>query len=259
LDADPEAVARAARRLARFGPRFLGVRSRFSGIRGVCEARDFGPVAGIVMDLGLSSFQLEDAQRGFSFRGDGPLDMRFDPDEGVTAEDLVNGLSEAELVRLLRTYGEERAAGRVARALVRRRGREPFRRTADLAAVVAAAAGGRRGRLHPATRAFQALRMAVNREEEELRTGLLEGLRALAPGGRFAVIAFHSVEDRIVKRFFAAHIGREEALEAGGARWAGEHPRMHRITRKAVRPSPEETADNPRARSARLRVAEKAE
>lgn len=257
LDADPAAVARAAGLLADYGARAVVRHARFSALGRVAAEAGFGAVDGVLLDLGVSSFQIDEAARGFSFQREGPLDMRMNPEEPVTAADLVNGLPEGELADLFRRLGEERAAVRIARRIARRRAARPFRTTTDLAGVVAAAAGGRRGRVHPATRVFQALRMAVNREREELEAGLEAAVRLLAPGGRLAVIAFHSLEDRAVKRRFARHVGREESLQAGGSRLVFEPPRMARVTRGAERPSAAECADNPRARSARLRVAER--
>lgn len=241
VDADPAAVARTRERLARFGARADCLHDRFSNLGARARERGFAPADGAVMDLGVSSFQLDDPERGFSFRADGPLDMRMDPGAGPTAADLVNTLPEAELADVLWRWGEERRSRRIARALCTRRARAPFTRTADLAEVIAAAAGGRRGPRHPATRSFQALRIAVNAEPEELEAGLESAWNSLGAGGRLAVIAFHSLEDRVVKQFFKAR------AETGAARLE---------TRKPVRPSEDEVRENPRARSARLRVAE---
>ncbi|MBM4153513.1 MAG: 16S rRNA (cytosine(1402)-N(4))-methyltransferase RsmH [Lentisphaerae bacterium] len=257
LDADPDAIARCRGRLARFGGRFEATHSRFGRVGDIAAERGFGGADAVVMDLGVSSFQLDEPERGFSFRADGPLDMRMNPAEPVTAADLVNGLPEGELADLLRRHGEEPAARRIARRIVERRRVAPFRGTADLAAVVAAAAGRPGGRIHPATRTFQALRIAVNREMEELDGGLRGALGALRAGGRMAVIAFHSLEDGAVKRFFRAHQPRSEALPEGGERWVGERPPVRVLTRKPVEPDGAETAENPRARSARLRAAER--
>ncbi len=260
LDADPEAVARARERLSAFGARFRARRMRFSRLAEALAAEGWDAVDAVLFDLGVSSFQLDDARRGFSFLHDGPLDMRMDPDAPLRAADLVNRRSERELEWLLREYGEEPHARRIARRIVERRARAPFARTAELADCVMAAVGGRRGaRRHPATRTFQALRMAVNGELEELATGLEAALQALRPGGRLAVIAFHSLEDRLVKRFARAHEGRWESLPEGGTRWRGERPAVRSVTRRAVTPSQEECRRNPRARSARLRIVERTE
>ncbi len=258
LDADPDAIARCRGRLERFGGRFDAAHSRFGRLADVAVERGFGGADGVLMDLGVSSFQLDEPARGFSFRADGPLDMRMNPAEPVTAADLVNTLPEAELADLLWRFGEEPAARRIARRIVDRRSAAPFRGTADLADVVAAAAGRRPGgRIHPATKTFQALRIAVNRELGELDDGLRGALDALCEGGRMAVIAFHSLEDRAVKHFFRAHEPRSEGLPEGGVRWVGERPPVRVLTRKPVEPDDAETAENPRARSARLRAAER--
>jgi 16S rRNA (cytosine1402-N4)-methyltransferase len=239
IDRDPSALETASNRLARFEDRFSAVRATFSEVpkilpRGISEAD------GVLYDLGVSSMQLEEPERGFGYRVAGPLDMRMDPDEQESAKDLVNRASEEELLRLLRGFGEERYAGRIARAIVRARARRPIETTDELARVVAGAVGRRRGHPHPARRTFQALRIAVNRELEELAASLPRAANLLAPGGRIVVIAYHSLEDRIVKRFFSD----EESLAA--------------LTRKPLRPAPDEVQRNPRSRSARLRAAEKA-
>jgi 16S rRNA (cytosine1402-N4)-methyltransferase len=232
VDRDRDALRVTSGRLASFGPRFRAVAGCFS------EAPIQERVDGVLFDLGVSSMQLDEEDRGFSYRGSGPLDMRMDPSSGPSAADLVNTLPEEELARILFEYGEERRSRHVARAIVRVRAREPFRTTDDLVRVVAGAVGGRRGGPHPARRTFQALRIAVNRELEELSASLPRTAGLLAPGGRVVVIAYHSLEDRIVKRFL---LGEE---------------RLRSLTKKPLRPSDEETARNPRARSARLRAAE---
>lgn len=216
-------------------------------------------VDGILLDLGVSSPQLDEAGRGFSFLREGPLDMRMDRSRPLTAADLVNGADAERLEEIFRTWGEEPQARRFARSLVAARGQgRRFTTTKDLAAFIERLAG-RRGAHHPATRVFQALRMEVNDEMGELTRALAGGLRVLKKGGRFAVITFESLTDRAVKRFFAAHAGREVSLQQGGARWEGERPRVRPVTRKAVVAAAEETAVNPRARSAKLRVVEKEE
>jgi 16S rRNA (cytosine1402-N4)-methyltransferase len=232
IDRDPQALEVATASLARFGERFLGIRARFSHVP--VENR----VDGFLYDLGVSSMQLERPERGFSYRLPGPLDMRMEA-EGESALDLVNAASEQEIARILLDYGEERRARRVAAAIVRARTRRPIATTDELARVVAGAVGGRRGGPHPARRTFQALRIAVNRELEELTASLPRAVGLLAPGGRIVVIAYHSLEDRIVKRFFL----EDESLAV--------------LTKKPLRPSSEEIARNPRARSARLRAAER--
>jgi 16S rRNA (cytosine1402-N4)-methyltransferase len=257
LDADPEAVARARERLAVYGTRFRAVHSRFSRLDEVAHAEGFVPADAVVFDLGVSSDQLQDPARGFSFQHDGPLDMRMDPHRPRTAADIVNTWSEDELDRLFREYGEEPRARRIAQAIVRARVREPILRTLQLAEVVADAVGGRRGRLHPATRVFQALRIVVNQELEELERGLTAALSILRVGGRVVVIAFHSLEDRIVKQMFRTHEPRQVALQEGGCRSVVQEPPVRILTRHPVRPRNDEVQRNPRARSARLRVAER--
>ncbi len=257
LDADPAAVGRARVRLDRFGGRAAARHARFGRLGDVADTAGFRPADGVLMDLGVSSFQLDEAARGFSFQQDGPLDMRMDPTAGPSAADLVNTLPEAELADLLRRWGEEPDARRIARRVVARRAHAPLATTGELRALVAEAKGGRRGGHHPATRTFQALRIAVNREMEELEAGLEAGLDLLRVGGRMAVIAFHSLEDRLVKRSFREHAGRYESLAAGGERWVGRRPPVRVLTRKPLRPSAAEVAGNPRARSALLRVAER--
>jgi 16S rRNA (cytosine1402-N4)-methyltransferase len=242
IDRDPEAVALAAERLTRFGDRFSAVVARFSEVP--AENRAAGPalpadgVEGVLYDLGVSSMQLDRPERGFTFRSSGPLDMRMGSG-GPSAMELVNELPEEELARIVFELGEERRSRRVAAAIVRARSRGRIETTDELARVVAGAVGGRRGGSHPARRTFQALRIAVNRELEELAASLPRAVGVLAPGGRVVVIAYHSLEDRIVKRFF-----RETA-------------ELEVLTRTLVRPTPEEVAANPRARSARLRAAER--
>jgi 16S rRNA (cytosine1402-N4)-methyltransferase len=234
IDRDPRALEVAARRLAAFGDRVRLVRSTFA------EAPVDGPVDGVLFDLGVSSMQLDEAERGFGYRQDGPLDMRMGS-EGPSAADLVNGLPEEELANLIFEFGEEHRSRRIARAIVRARERSPIETTDALARVVAGALGRRPGGPHPARRTFQALRIAVNRELEELTASLPQAVELLAPGGRVVVLAYHSLEDRIVKRRFL------------------EDERLLRLTKKPVMPDPDEIEANPRARSARLRAAERIE
>jgi 16S rRNA (cytosine1402-N4)-methyltransferase len=240
FDRDPEALARARERLAAFGER---VRFEHGDFREIPSRVPERP-RGVLLDLGVSSMQLDTAARGFSFSAEGPLDMRMDPTEGVTAGELVNRLPERELADLIYRWGEEHASRRIARAIVDTRRRRPFTTTTELAAVVRPAAGrSRRPGLDPATRTFQALRIAVNRELEGLGSALESIAGALAPGGRLAVIAFHSLEDREVKHTL-------RALATRGFRL---------LTKKPVRPGEAEVARNPRARSARLRAIERTE
>lgn len=257
VDWDEDALERAARRLGPWMGQVRLVRANFAELSRVAREAGFEGVDGVLMDLGVSSEQLEAAARGFSFQAEGPLDMRMDRRLPVTAAELVNGLAEEELCRLLKELGEEPAARRIARALVRERARAPIRDTVTLARLVERAKGGRRGRTHPATATFRALRMAVNRELENLERGLSAALEILRAGGRLAVIAFHSLEDRCVKEFGRRHAGRWVGLPAGGRRWEGERPRVVWVTRKPVVPGARERAENPRSRSAKLRVMEK--
>jgi 16S rRNA (cytosine1402-N4)-methyltransferase len=215
-----------------------------------------GEAAGVALDLGLSSMQLDQAERGFSLMRDGPLDMRMSR-EGVSAADLVNQADPGELVRIFRLYGEERQARRVVAALARRREEAPFERTLDLADVVERALGGRRGaKIHPATRVFQALRIAVNEELAELEAGLAAAERTLKAGGRLAVVSFHSLEDRIVKAFLNDRAGRQgEGSRHAPPRAAGPAPSFTLLHNGAMTPGPAEIAANPRARSAKLRAA----
>ncbi|MCR5753172.1 MAG: 16S rRNA (cytosine(1402)-N(4))-methyltransferase RsmH [Kiritimatiellae bacterium] len=214
-------------------------------------------VDGILLDLGVSSPQLDEAGRGFSFLRDGPLDMRMDRSCGRTAADIVNGDSVEGLEDIFKTLGEEPRARQIAKAIGRARGEgRRFETTKDLADFIEGLIG-RRGAHHPATRVFQALRMEVNDEMGELERALEGGMEILTSGGRFAVITFESLTDRAVKRFFAAHVGRMRSLQAGGEEWDGVPPRAKAVTRKAIVAGPEEIRVNPRSRSAKLRVIEK--
>lgn len=255
LDRDPEAFA-AARELQAADARVVAAQAPFSALASFVRAWGVaGGLDGVLMDLGVSSPQLDDPRRGFGFRQDGPLDMRMDPDSGESAAAWIARVGLDELVRVLRDYGEEPHAGRIARAIVRERAHAPIATTGRLAAIVAGAVPGR-CRHHPATRTFQAIRIQVNRELEELESGLEQALEVLSPGGRLVVISFHSIEDRIVKRFLRRHAQGEappRRLPVTGATTAGRL----RIIGGLVRPSARECQHNPRARSARLRVAER--
>ena len=255
LDRDTEALRHAVARLSTFGDRFLAVHSNFCEAAENSTVRSFAPFDGALLDLGVSSHQLDSAERGFSFRHDGPLDMRMDSGAGETAADLLNAAPEAELARIFREFGEEPQSRRAARAIVAERERIAFSRTGQLAALIEKVIP-RRGRIHPATRVFQALRIAVNDELGALRRAL-ETIPALLRGGaRFAVITFHSLEDRIVKSFFRA--GSEEWLDR--PEWPAPRRNPGRcfldLTRKPLEPDAEEVKRNPRARSARLRAVE---
>jgi 16S rRNA (cytosine1402-N4)-methyltransferase len=254
LDQDDEA-AEAARALeARWPESFKWKQRNFKDLKTCSTEHGWEKVDGILLDLGVSSPQLDRAERGFSFRAEGPLDMRMDRRSGPTAADLVNELSEEELANLFYEHGGERESRRVARALVARRRVAPFRTTTDLAAVVAATLPHRRaGGLHPATKVFQALRIAVNREEEALLAALPQAVEIMNPGGVLAVISFHSGEDRAVKQFLRERSA--EWLDTPGRPNTLPNPRRHLRDMKRYLPSEEEIAKNPRARSARLRTA----
>jgi 16S rRNA (cytosine1402-N4)-methyltransferase len=261
IDADGDAIREAQKRLAPFGDRAILVKGNFADMETTLSGMNIEKVEGILLDLGVSSHQLDTAERGFSFTLDAPLDMRMDRVRGPSAYDLVHTLSEEELEGLIRKFGEERMAGRIARAIVKRRSLSPIRTTADLAGVVAGALPGTRrpSRIHPATRTFQALRIAVNDELVNLHRAITGGMECLKPGGRFSVISFHSLEDRIVKNAF-------RAAEKGcicppdlPVCACGRKPTMKVVTRKPVVPGKDEIRDNPRARSAKLRTAERIE
>ena len=260
LDRDPVAVVRARSRFAGAGDRLHLVRGDFADIERISAEHGIDAVDTVALDLGLSSEQLADPGRGFSFRLDGPLDMRMDPEEDVpTAADIVNGWDEADLAALLRGYGEERFAPAIARAIVRARGRAPLRTTAELRDLVEAAVPRRHWprRIHPATRTFQALRIQVNHELESLRQGLQAAITLLRPGGRIGVISFHSLEDTLVKN--TLHVAALNCLCPPQQPYCtcAHRASLLVLTRKPVTPGPAEIADNPRSRSARLRVAEK--
>ena len=232
------------------------VRGRHGSLKEIANEKGWNEVDGILLDLGVSSPQLDEAGRGFSFLREGPLDMRMDRSCGLSAADIVNGESAERLEEIFRTLGEEPQARRIAKAVAKERAEKPFETTVELAEFIEKVVGRRNGR-HPATRVFQALRMEVNDEIGELGRALEGGLDLLRSGGRFAVITFESLTDRIVKRFFAGHIGRMVSLQQGGERWEGEEPRMKAVTRRVVVASKEEEDLNPRSRSAKLRAAEK--
>ncbi|MBI5029646.1 MAG: 16S rRNA (cytosine(1402)-N(4))-methyltransferase RsmH [Chloroflexi bacterium] len=235
LDADTKALAVAAQNLARYGERALLIHSNFENLKSIAAANGFDPADGIVLDLGLSSMQLADAERGFSFLSDGALDMRFNADNETTAAELVNALDEKGLADLIFEYGEEHASRRIARAIVNAR---PIETATQLANVIERAVG-RHGKIHPATKTFQALRIAVNRELEVIENVLPQIVDTLAPGGRVAIISFHSLEDRRIKNFFKSS------------------ERLRVLTKHPIRPTREESIANSRSRSAKLRVAEK--
>lgn len=252
VDRDPAALALAASWAGAYGSRFRLEHGVFSDMDAFATGLD-----GVVLDLGVSSMQLDEAERGFSFLRDGPLDMRMSG-EGPSAADLVNEAPEAELADILFRYGEERASRRIARAIVAARTEAPIETTGALAGIVERCLPRPKpGQMHPATRSFQAIRIAVNDELGELAAGLEAAERALAPGGRIAVVSFHSLEDRVVKRFFQVRSGGLAATSRHAPERTPEAPRFRILTRKPVAPDPEEMERNPRARSAKLRVAER--
>lgn len=246
LDRDLDAIGAARHALAEFGDRLTLVHSPFSQLSSVVAALNAAPLDGVLVDLGVSSPQLDRSERGFSFQRTGPLDMRMDQSTGQTAAELLQEISQRELESLLRTYGEERFAGRIARNIIEARDRGELESTSDLAAIVARAVPGGERAKNPATRTFQALRIAVNRELDELDTFLDQAVACLRPGGRLCVIAFHSLEDRMVKRRFRA---LAEERDSG--------PRLRILTKRIVTASEEEEERNPRSRSAKLRAAER--
>ena len=257
IDRDTQALTDSAERLGRVpGVSLTLVHGCHGSIAQIVRAEGIDAVDGVLLDLGVSSPQLDEADRGFSFRADGPLDMRMDRSRGVTAATLVATRSEDELAGILRRLGEEPHARRIAHAIVQARASRSIETTGQLAGLVERTVG-RHGPHHPATRTFQALRMAVNDEIGELERALDGGLGLLKVGGRFAVITFESLTDRVVKRFFAAHAGHMVSLQQGGERWEGVLPRVRPVTRHAVVASDEETDVNPRARSAKLRTVER--
>ncbi len=253
IDADPEAIERARVLLSPYKDSVLLVNDNFVNLEAICIKYDFQPVHGILFDLGLSSLQLRGG-RGFSFQEDVPLDMRFGPQQKTTAADVINGESESRLAGLIREYGEENFARQIARRIVARR---PIKTTLELARVIEEAVGGRHGKLHPATRTFQALRIAVNNELENLELALEQAVKLLGFGGRLVVISYHSLEDRIVKQFMQREArgcicppGIMDCI-------CGHKPRLRIINKKVLTPTPEEVRENPRSRSAKLRAAER--
>ena len=254
IDADPQAINLAQHNLYDYFESSVIINDNFYNLEYICSRTGFSRADGILFDLGLSSLQLASAERGFSFQLNGPLDMRFNPDEQLTAADIVNRMPEAKLAQLILIYGEEPQANRIARNIVASR---PVADTADLAAIIAGTTGGHYGKIHPATRTFQALRIAVNRELDHLTSALEQTLNCLAPGGRLAVISYHSLEDRIVKNFMLRET-RDCICPPNLPECRCQHkPRLELVTRHPITPSESEVEKNPRSRSARLRVARK--
>ena len=255
IDRDPQALAIATERLAPYGDTVVLARGEFADVARICAERGFTPVDGILIDAGVSSFQLDTPGRGFSFRRDEPLDMRMDPDGPITAADIVNTSDEFDLAAIIFEYGEERRSRRIAREIVARR---PLRTTTDLARAVEAAVG-RRGqdRIHPATLTFQALRIAVNGELDQIEAALEAAHGLLAPGGRFAVISFHSLEDRMVKQFIREHTRDCICPPKQPICTCDHRATLRDVVRGGRTASDDEVARNPRARSARLRAAER--
>jgi 16S rRNA (cytosine1402-N4)-methyltransferase len=253
LDRDPTALDLARQRLQGFGERLALQHASYAQMAEVARSIGWENVDGILLDLGLSSMQLDQAQRGFSFLREGPLDMRFDPTRGQRADELVNSLSEADLSEILWRFGEEPSARRIAAAIIAAR---PIRTTVELAEVISAATGKTKRGIHPATRSFQALRIAVNQELEQLEVGLEQAVELLATGGRVAIIAFHSLEDRLVKNFFRTESQDCICPPEVPVCSCGHKARLKVITRRPIKSDSDEIERNPRARSARLRVAE---
>ncbi len=255
LDLDSAALVTARRRLERFGDRATLVHGSYASLGSTAMELGLGPISGVLMDLGLSSLQLGSDERGFSFARTGRLDMRFDAKQGLTVDTVVNTWSEQELADAIYRLGEEPASRRIARAIVRAR---PVKSSTELAKVVAGAAGRtRRGKVHPATRTFQAVRMAVNGELDNLQAGLTEAVEALRGGGRLVVISYHSLEDRLVKGFLRTEASQCICPPETPVCICGHEPTIKLVKRRAIKPGKEEIESNPRARSARLRVAEK--
>jgi len=261
VDADPAAIDRVEVRLrARFGERLVLRQGNFRDLATIAPEAGFGAVDGALFDLGLSSYQLADRDRGFGFRAGGPLDMRFDTSRGVPAAELLASLDAAELTALFRRYGEEPKAGRIARAIVEARRTAPIATAEELAALVERVAPPdprKPRRIHPATRVFQALRIAVNEELDALQAGLTAALDLLRPGGRLVVLSYHSLEDRIVKRFIQAERRGCVCPPQLPVCVCGRNPRLRLVTNPSLTPTATEIAANPRARSARLRAAER--
>jgi 16S rRNA (cytosine1402-N4)-methyltransferase len=256
IDADPNAIKISKERFSNYGEAVTFVNDNFVNLDAICKEYLFHPVDGILFDLGVSSLQLDTAERGFSFHLDAPLDMRFSPEQGLTASDIVNRFSEQELAKLIERYGEERHSRRIARYITQNR---PITTTAELAQLVeqASVASSRRSRIHPATRTFMALRIAVNSELQNLELALKQTPDLLRPGGRLTVISYHSLEDRIVKQFMRYAASSCVCPPGTIICRCGHVPTLKLISRKVIKPASLEIESNPRSRSARLRIAER--
>ena len=254
IDADPEAITIVRERLAPYQSSVRFVNDNFSNLEAICRKYDFLPVNGILFDLGLSSLQLEASERGFSFRRDEPLDMRFGPDQELTAADIVNGYLETELASIIYAYGEEARSRRIAAQIIHAR---PVKTTFELVRTIERAVGPHRGRIHPATKTFQALRIAVNREMENLESALKQAVALLGFGGRLVVISYHSLEDRIVKQFMQREARDCVCPPETPVCVCGHKASLSLVNKKVITPSRAEIQANPRSRSAKLRAAER--
>ena len=256
IDADPEAIKISRDRLIDYSEAVTLVNDNFINLEAICERYRFHPVDGILFDLGISSLQLDTAERGFSFHLDAPLNMRFDSGQGLTASDIVNSFPEQELAKLIEQYGEERHSRRIARYIVQNR---PIATTVELARLIEQVSGApaRRGKIHPATRTFMALRIAVNSELQNLELALEQTINLLRPGGRLTVISYHSLEDRIVKQFMRYAASSCVCPPGTVICRCGHVPALKLISRKVIKPTSLEMESNPRSRSAKLRIAER--
>jgi len=254
IDADPEAIKASQDKLSDYGEAVTLVNDNFVNLEDICKRYHFHPVDGILFDLGVSSLQLDTAERGFSFHLDAPLNMRFDPGQGLTASDIVNSFSEQELAKLIEKYGEERHSRRIARYIVQNR---PIATTVELASLVKQASSGKRAKIHPATRTFMAIRIAVNSELQNLELALKQTINLLRPGGRLTVISYHSLEDRIVKQFMRSAASSCLCPPGTVVCRCGHVPTLKLISRKVIKPTSLEIESNPRSRSAKLRIAER--
>jgi 16S rRNA (cytosine1402-N4)-methyltransferase len=254
IDADPEAIKVSQDKLSNYGEAVTLVNDNFVNLEAICERYHFHPVDGILFDLGVSSLQLDTAERGFSFHLDAPLDMRFNSGQELTASDIVNSFSEQELARLIERYGEEHHSRRIARNIVQNR---PVATTVELARLVEQVLGGKRTKIHPATRTFMALRIAVNSELQNLELALNQTPNLLRPGGRLTVISYHSLEDRIVKQFMRYAASSCLCPPGTVICRCGHVPTLKLISRKVIKPTSLEIESNPRSRSAKLRIAER--